>query len=168
MTQNENVNILKGKDNEEILFKLQGLSEKQIDHMMIMAASNGLTTTIKLLFDKINIRINCRDRGRYSPLMLACLRGNYEMAEFLINKGAKIDLKNYFGTTALMMSSFYGSIEIVKLLLKYGAKKDIMDNRQETALEYCNRGYDHDYFRGRNQPIEIRREIYQELLILLS
>jgi ankyrin repeat protein len=136
--------ILKGKSDSEIYSKLSSLSEQQINHLMIQAARNNLTSSIQLLLDyNVGINVNCRDEFRYTPLMLACIKGNYKIAELLVTNRANVNLKNKFGTTALMHAAFYGRLNIVRLLLKWGAKTDLNDRAHEYALDYCLRGFRH-------------------------
>lgn len=170
MSQNEKNNILKGKSKEEVLSKLVNLSQEQLNDSMIQASRNGLTSTIKLLLDyKIPININCRDSSRYTPLMFACIRGNYQMAELLIMNGANVNLKNRYGTTALMSASFYGRSKIVDLLLKAGAKTDVTDRAHELPLDYCLRGLRHKHELGtyRNKTTATS-EHYNEIITLLT
>ena len=170
MTQNEKNNILKGKSNEEILTKLSKLSKEQIDNSLIQAARNNLISVFKLFIDyKIPINLNCRDEFRYTPLMLACIKGNYLLVELLINNGANVNLKNRFGTSALMHASFYGRSKIVDLLLKAGAKTDVTDRAHELPLDYCLRGLRHKHELGtyRNKTTATS-EHYNEIITLLT
>jgi len=41
------------------------------------------------------------DNGQFTPLMISCMRGEYEIVEVLISKGVNVNKKNLQGQTAL-------------------------------------------------------------------
>lgn len=59
---------------------------------------------------------------------------NLPLASLLIQRGAKIEAKDYYGKTPLMAASEKGSIEGVNLLLHWGAHVNARDNSGRTAL----------------------------------
>lgn len=71
-----------------------------------------------------------------SPLILACYRGNNEVAKFLISKGANINSSSAMGT-ALMATVVKGNNEIAKLLVANKADIDAADANGTTALIYA-------------------------------
>ncbi|MBH1957053.1 MAG: ankyrin repeat domain-containing protein [Burkholderiales bacterium] len=105
-----------------------------------------------------------------SALMLAALKGQLELAEKLIKKGADInktgwtplhyaasagqtrlislllennayiDAESPNGTTPLMMAAMYGSAASVSLLLQEGADAKLKNQQGLTALEFAQRG----------------------------
>lgn len=70
------------------------------------------------------------DSGGNTTLMLSVL--NTEVAKFLIDRGAKINIQSRYGQTALMNS--VPNIEITKLLIEKGAKIDLQNKAGQTAL----------------------------------
>lgn len=72
----------------------------------------------------------------YSPLLLACYRGNNEVAKFLIEKSCDINGKSRFGTP-LMACIVKGNNEIAKLLIDKKADLDFADGNGTTALIYA-------------------------------
>lgn len=107
------------------------------------------------------------DKGE-SPLMMAALRGELELAKLLIGKGAHvnktgwtplhyaatnghlgvmrllldqyayIDAESPNGTTPLMMAARYGTPEAVKLLLEEGADPQLRNQLGLTAIDFAN------------------------------
>ena len=80
-------------------------------------------------------------RGQ-TPLMLAALRGAFDTVLILLKAGAKLNLKDKEGQTALMFaiqSSRPEKLENVRLLLKSGAKVNIKDNEDLTPLELAKK-----------------------------
>lgn len=80
--------------------------------------------------------INKKDPfGGSSPLILATVFDQPEIAKLLIEAGAKLDQKNNDGSTALHSAAFFCRTEIVQELLVAGADKTIKNNFSATALE---------------------------------
>ena len=75
----------------------------------------------------------------YPPLILACYRGNIEVAKFLIDNVKDIDYNTGMGT-ALMGAIFKDQIELIKLLLNKKANVDAQDANGGTALMLAVQG----------------------------
>ena len=80
--------------------------------------------------------INTLNQDGYSPLILACYKGNYEVASYLIMNVKDINYTNAMGT-ALMAATVKNDIPIVKLLLENKANPNIPDEKGTTALHYA-------------------------------
>lgn len=72
----------------------------------------------------------------FSPLILACYRGNNNVAKFLINNGSDLNVSSTMGT-ALMAAVVKGNDEIVKILLDKNADINATDANGTTALMYA-------------------------------
>jgi uncharacterized protein len=96
-------------------------------------ARKGSLSDIKLLFEKDKNSINVIDEKGSSMLILACYRGNHEVAQFLIDNGANL---NYVSTngTALMACVFKNEFHLVDELLQKKANLDLTDGNGITAL----------------------------------
>lgn len=70
-----------------------------------------------------------------TPLMVAALTGQSDVAELLLAKGAKPNIGNNEGSTALHMAAFFGHVEIVKTLVAKGADLNAQSDRSETPLD---------------------------------
>jgi len=66
--------------------------------------------------------INAVDPENKTPLVMAVMSKNYEMAEVLIYKGANVNVKTKGGNTPLSLSRDLGAKDIEQILLKAGAK----------------------------------------------
>jgi ankyrin repeat protein len=74
------------------------------------------------------------DREGLSPLMIACNYGRYDMAKLLLlEHGAKVDLQDSVGWSALMHTVRQGHFDIVKLLLHHGADVDLQSTKWDSA-----------------------------------
>lgn len=57
--------------------------------------------------------------------MIACYKGHYKIAKYLIEIGADVNRKSVKGNTALHDCAESGSLDIMKLLLNSGARIDV-------------------------------------------
>lgn len=78
------------------------------------------------------------DQGR-SGLHLAASVGRFAIAEWLLNNGASIALKDgESGHTALHRAMYYGCVGVAVLLLKHGAIIDVPDEDFVNPLQLCS------------------------------
>eukprot|EP00050_Salpingoeca_kvevrii_P014329 m.34893 g.34893 ORF g.34893 m.34893 type:complete len:1177 (-) comp5697_c0_seq3:169-3699(-) len=79
-----------------------------------------------------------------TPLMLAVLTGFWQGAQFLLEKGAAVDLRNRRGQTAMHLACSRSPTDtscgdLIKLLLQYHASVLLPDSQGYTALAYASR-----------------------------
>ncbi len=67
--------------------------------------------------------------------MAAAITGQSDAARLLLAKGAKPNIRNKEGSTALHMAAFFGHIEIVKAVVAKGADVNVRNERSETPLD---------------------------------
>ncbi len=96
-------------------------------------ARKGSLSDIKSLFEKDKSIVNAIDDKGSSMLILACYRGNDEVANFLIDNKAELNYVSKNGT-ALMACVVKGEFELVDKLLLNGANIDLKDQNGMTAL----------------------------------
>lgn len=144
--------------------------DPQSQHGLIMAIRQPSPKATHVLLNAPKINLNVFNSLGESPLMLAALKGQLELAEKLVKKGADVNktgwtplhyaasnghvevikllLENYAyidaespnSSTPLMMASMYGSPEAVKLLLDEGADLSLKNQQGMTALDFADRG----------------------------
>lgn len=68
------------------------------------------------------------------PLMLSIEMQNPEIFKLLLNSKADINVRDYYGKTALMYAAYYGNSEIFDLLVKAGININEECSQKETAL----------------------------------
>ncbi|MDR3387192.1 MAG: quinoprotein dehydrogenase-associated putative ABC transporter substrate-binding protein [Rudaea sp.] len=73
-------------------------------------------------------------KGGYTPLMLASISGSSDLANVLVQHGAKINATNSGGVTALMIAAAGNHSKVAELLLKSGADVDARSEDGRTAL----------------------------------
>ena len=82
----------------------------------------------------------CRQSG-FTPLLIACVYGNYEVAELLLQHGANVEAETKSGYQPLHLAAQYGQELIIHLLLKYNAPPDAYTkvSGRHTNSPYCRR-----------------------------
>ncbi|MFC2155084.1 ankyrin repeat domain-containing protein [Acidobacteriota bacterium] len=98
------------------------------------AAKRGDLVKVKTLLQKDPTLLNAKGENQKTPLHWAAEAGHTEIAEFLVSKGAEINILNVISETPLHYAAVYGHKEIVELLLKKGAKVNIVDHAKRTPL----------------------------------
>jgi hypothetical protein len=136
---------------------------------LYLALRDGSLKAAQALVDWPKTNVESRTLQDESPLMMACLRGQADMARKLIARGADvnktgwtplhyaatnghlaiiqmlldesayIDAESPNGTTPLMMAAMYGSTDAVKLLLDSGADPTLKNQLGLTALDFAQR-----------------------------
>lgn len=102
---------------------------------LILATYNKNNTVALFLIDNVESVDTKSKEG--SPLMAAVVKGNVEIVEALLKKGANPDVNDTSNVTALIFATMFKHTEIVELLVNYKADKDIKDIRGFTALDYA-------------------------------
>lgn len=57
--------------------------------------------------------------------MIACYKGHYRVAKYLLSLNASVNKKSVKGNTALHDCAESGSLDILKLLIEHGAVMDV-------------------------------------------
>lgn len=143
--------------------------DPQGQHGLLIAIKEPSPKVAKALVGAPNINLNILNKQGESPLMLAALKGQLDLASQMVEKGADvnktgwtplhyaasnsnlsliklllensayIDAESPNGTTPLMMASMYGSAEAVKLLLEEGADPQLKNQQGMTATQFAQR-----------------------------
>jgi uncharacterized protein len=99
-------------------------------------ARSGTVEQMKALEAINKDTINAKNVAGYTPLILACYRGNVAVAEYLAPKVADINANSSSGT-ALASTAVKGDVALSKLLLQNGANPNIADPNGVTPLIYA-------------------------------
>jgi len=108
---------------------------------VIDAINKGDLSRMKELVSE-GLDVNAKDAA-VSPLIYASIRGQREIAAFLISRGADVNVKDdldgaFGGRTSLMHATLNGYREIVDLLISKGADINTMSRGEKcTALRYA-------------------------------
>jgi ankyrin repeat protein len=96
-------------------------------------ARTGTVTELKELMKKDPNIINQTNESGFSPLILACYRGNVEVAKFLIDNVKDVNYKSQEGTALAGLSVKYNK-DLVERLLNKNADPNIADQTGSTPL----------------------------------
>ncbi len=139
------------------------------EHALHLAARDNSAKAVAALLQWDKLDVEPRNKVDESPLMLASLGGQLEMARQLVERGADvnkpgwaplhyaatrghlavmrflldnnayIDAASPNGTTPLMMAAHYGTPTAVKLLLESGADPLLKNQQDLTAIDFAQR-----------------------------
>lgn len=87
--------------------------------------------------------INTTDDNGFSPLILACYRGNIDVANFLIDNVKNLNYKSQEGTALAALSVRYNK-DLTEHLLKKKADPDIADKNGTTPLIWAVKSQNKD------------------------
>ncbi|WP_265428806.1 ankyrin repeat domain-containing protein [Chryseobacterium sp. YIM B08800] len=96
-------------------------------------ARTGTVDEVKELMKQNPDIINQTNENGFSPLILACYRGNVEVANFLIDNVKDVNYKSQEGTALAGLSVKYNK-DLVEHLLKKNANPNIADSSGSTPL----------------------------------
>ena len=99
-------------------------------------ARSGTVEEMKLLVKKNKDTINAVSPSGFTPLILACYRGNAPVAEFLAKNVKDVNFNTSNGT-ALAAVAVKGNTELAKVLLQNKANPNIADAAGVTPLVYA-------------------------------
>ena len=78
-------------------------------------------SSVKTILEKDITNLEKLDENKYSPLHLACEIGDIKIVQYLVQKGAKINIKNHQENTPLHLASSKNHFPVVKFLVSRGA-----------------------------------------------
>ena len=107
------------------------------------AVGAGHVQTVKALIEAgANVESTLKIKESLIPactqVMLAAMKGFYEILLILLNAGAKVNRVNKNRTSALMLAAQEGHPNIMKLLVQWGANINHTDINKNTILHYLS------------------------------
>lgn len=103
----------------------------EAEHGLLLALRTPAPKVTTLLLSREKIDVNPRNRNDETPLMLAAIKGQTDLAQTLIDKGADV---NKPGWTPLHYASTYGHLALMNLLLEHHAYIDAASPNESTPL----------------------------------
>ena len=135
-------NICKDYDLElQCSAEVKSTGNDVIHFLVNKSRKNNYFNMLKEYLDKNPDKVNIKNKEGYTPLILASIFSNggssLKTVDFLLERGANINLKDNDGMTALMHVSYnskFSSNKTVKFLLERGANPNLQDKNGHTAL----------------------------------
>jgi hypothetical protein len=103
------------------------------------ALRKGDVTAVKALIEKTPGLVDARDGDGMTPLHYAAYGKDAGLVNFLIDKGAKLELRSAEGATPLHIAAMMDQRETVEALIKRGAALEARNSYERTALILCAR-----------------------------
>lgn len=109
------------------------------------AAAGKFDMVAYLVFTNPSSVNDYNDDG-FTPLALACYFGHYEVARYLILKGADVNqsLNNSLGIYPLHLAVASNNIDIVRMLIEHNVQINVQQNSGVSALHYAAKHGDPD------------------------
>lgn len=107
---------------------LSVLSEGSFAGVLHDAAKAGDLEQVQRLVVE-GVDVNEGDKNGETPLIVASLEGQGEIANYLLQRGARIDATNASGLSALHAAAYGGHTDIARLLIAKGAAVNDSSNR---------------------------------------
>ena len=86
-------------------------------------------------------RLARQDGAVSAAFVLACRNGHTDAARFLLDRGANVDARGFFGATGLHWAAHYGHADTVRFLLDAGADTTLHDTQFDSdALGWAHEG----------------------------
>jgi ankyrin repeat protein len=102
---------------------------------LTLASAAGLGLTDELP------RLSREDGAVSAAFVLACRNGHVEAARFLLERGADVDARGFFGATGLHWAALNGHVDTVRFLLDGGADPALRDRQFDSdALGWAREG----------------------------
>jgi hypothetical protein len=111
-----------------------GISISYRSSLSLAVSNDDVEEVRNLIAGGANVNGKEEDSENITPLFLAVENGNAEIAEILLNFGAKINARDKNKQTPLMRLDEDPSPELVRLLIKHGAKVNAADKDGNTPL----------------------------------
>lgn len=107
-----------------VLFLAGCTSQESLNNRLLEAVNKGNQEEVKTLLKKKADPNYADSNTLNTPLAVACMRGETQIAENLIKAGADVNSRNKQTFTPLHLASTYGHLDIVELLLAAQADVD--------------------------------------------
>lgn len=126
-----NAMIQSGKVNETIINCTDSLGRTPF----YTAVLNNNIDMAKILLQHTELNINIEEPlNAFTPLILCCKLGYYEMAKLIVENNGEIDKTSNEGKVALHYAATIPNIDLLELLLGHGTKVDPVDHQGRTPL----------------------------------
>jgi ankyrin repeat protein len=101
-----------------------------------LASAMGNLTVVNLLIDKVDL--NALDETNSTPLHLALINGNSDIAKLLIKKLANVNIPDNKGQISLHLALFNKDFDLVELLIQYGVDVNARSKNNSTPLHFAS------------------------------
>ena len=133
--------ILKSLDEIKKLIEkgayLNSFNKKGDSNLFCSAAGQGNKEIVDFLLEN-GVDIDCVEKDRSTPLKVAIINWRGDMVSYLVNKGARIDIRDDIGMNAICWAAYQGWVQLVEVLLKKGANIEDKNKFGDTLLKIAS------------------------------
>ena len=109
--------------------------DRRVGDFLAVTASQNRVKTLETLFKFVNDGLNSPDHlSGNTPLCYAAKCNSLQVAEMLLERGAKVDFANRYAQTPLILAVRDNSLKMVELLMRHGASLNCRDACDRTPL----------------------------------
>jgi hypothetical protein len=101
---------------------------------IVKAAKNGDFQSVRDILENDPPKIDAKDKEGYTALHWACMRAHWNIAKYLIEKGADLNVVGGDGGTQINWAVHHDNVDIIKTLIDKGAKLNIQNQWGMTEL----------------------------------
>jgi hypothetical protein len=101
---------------------------------IVEAARNGDLPLVREILERNPSAIQKTDKNRYTALHWALMRARWEVAEFLVKKGADLNAAGGDGGTPLNWAAHHDHVKIIRMMVEKGARLNIQNRWGMTEL----------------------------------
>ncbi|XP_056669867.1 ankyrin repeat domain-containing protein 53 [Monodelphis domestica] len=106
-----------------------------------LAAERGNLQCVIALVEQYKFPLAATTKKGWTPLHLALTRNSPGVAlkcvQYLLNKGAPVNVRNQNGVTPLHLAALEGMLDCLKFLVKAGADVHAVDNQKRKGIDLC-------------------------------
>ncbi len=101
---------------------------------VVEAAKNGDLQTVKMILAEDPSKLNTTDEEHYTALHWACMRAHWDVVNFLIEKGADLNIIGGDGGAPLNWAAHHDNVEIINRMIEKGASLNVQNQWGMTEL----------------------------------
>lgn len=136
----EIIRSIKNRDSSALKQRLKGYDVNAFDstgvNLLTHAVMTGDINIVKIIGDNdANPNLKNKTSMGSTPLMMSSEYKSLEIAKYLINKGADIDIQDNNGDPVINWSAYYGNIPFTKLMLENGAKTNLKSIHSDGVMQ---------------------------------
>ena len=110
-------------------------SRSYYENKICLDARNGNLKGLQNTIENHGLNVNyCQDDFGRTPLSYAAEQNHFNVTEYLVNKGANLDIMDLDGRTLLFYPVIYGHFEMIKFLVGHGTDLSIKDQFGRTLI----------------------------------
>jgi ankyrin repeat protein len=112
--------------------RIKSLSLQNVIHL---TAESGLDNLLVYFAKELGTPIDDKDKNEKTPLALACVKGHFSTACFLIAWNANVNSVDLQGNSVLHLAALSQCYKLVRILVIKGSCKSAVNNEGKNALD---------------------------------